>query len=70
MYRIHSPLMLVAYFALSPALEAGAARGERHCALPRGTRGKAQWQSGFQVPHLAAGGIVLPDTKEKTWQAI
>ena len=28
----------------------GAARCERPCALPRGTRGKAQGQSGFQVP--------------------
>jgi len=44
-----------------PALEAGAARGQRHCDLPRGTRGKAQWQQAFEVAHLAAGGSQLKD---------
>jgi len=43
-------------------LEAGAARAERHCDLPRGTRGEAQWQPAFEVAHLAAGGTLFNPT--------
>jgi len=54
--RIHSFPKLVATFEKSPALEAGAARGERGCNWSRGTRRQVQPQPAFEVAHLAAGG--------------
>jgi len=43
------------------------ASSERHCDLPRGTRGEAQWQPAFEVAHLAAGGRLFLISSQGLW---
>jgi len=47
--RIHNVLRLVATCNQTTCIGSGAARGERHCDLARGTRVEAQWQPAFEA---------------------